>query len=221
MKIAKILFGTVAALMLAGCMTEEPIQKKSADPQISMINNSSYELSLLSSKSYINDNGFLTVSASAYLSRTSTFSWIFSGDSPVKVYYTFEWSNANGKVMAAPAREVSALPGSVLDFHSVAPCEKVVAFRLVISLKNQKEDKKCDKAPAKKCDKAPAKKCDKAPAKKCDKAPAKKCDKAPAKKCDKAPARKAAAPAVKKANVQPVSKLSTRQSSQKLTEPFN
>ena len=224
-----------AATLLSGCMTDETIRKNAADPRIELINSASYTVRLLSSNSFIDDNGFLTVNAQTLLSRTSAWKWIFCGDPKVSVYFRMDFLDGKGRVCSSKVSEITALPGNIVDFQGVAASEKYLSYKLTVSL--EKLDpvpvKKvvAKKAPARKAavKKAPAKKvaAKKAPAKKAavKKAPAKKvaAKQAPAKKAavKKAPAKKAAAKkapakkaAVKKAPVQ-------KADNGKLTEPFN
>ena len=201
-KIFACVFG--AAALLSGCMTDETIQKNTADPRIALVNSSSYSVRLLSSNSFIDDNGFLTVNAQTLLSRTSAWKWIFCGDPKVTVYFRMDFLDGKGRVCSSKVSEIMALPGNIVDFQGVAASEKYLSYKLTVSL--EKLDPVPVAAPAKKAavKKAPAKKVavKKAPAKKAavKKAPAKKVavKKAPAKKVavKKVPAKKAA---VKKA----------------------
>jgi len=213
MKITNVLMcACAAAMLLAGCMTEEPIKQRVSDDRIIMIENSKFSLGLLSAKTLINDDGLLTVDANVLLSRTSPIRWIFSGDPKVTVWYHFDWIDAQGNISSPVVqREMVVLPGNILFFHGVAPAEKYINYVLTISLRGaetpeeaarQREEvkklysesgkiKPAGKSEAKQ---KPQKKKSAKPAAK--KAPAKKASAKPAAK--KAPAEKAAAkPAAK------------------------
>jgi len=235
MKVAKLLIGTcTSAMLLTGCMTEEPIQQRVADDRIKLIENNSFNIELLNAKTLINDDGLLTVDASALISRTSGFRWIFCGDPKLSVWYHFDWIDADGNICPPVQHELSALPGNIVNFHGVAPAEKYINYRLTISLKgpgteqeaaSQQEAvkkqavaegkvKPAGKSQAKRVKKSkakskPAAKKDANPAAKKTE-PAPKAEEKPTVKKD-APPKKDAKPAAEKAEEKP----------QKLTEPFN
>ncbi len=136
MKIAKIVFGLCAgALLLTGCMTEEPVKQRAADERIELIGTSSFSIDLLSAKTLVNDDGLLTVDAKALLSRTGPIRWFFCGDRNVTVWYHFDWIDSEGNICPPVQREVVVLPGNIVDFHGVAPDEKYINYHLTISLK--------------------------------------------------------------------------------------
>ena len=232
MKITNVLMCTcAAAMLLTGCMTEEPVKQRVSDDRIILIDNSKFSTGLLSAKTLINDEGLLTVDANVLLSRTSPIRWIFSGDPKVTVWYHFDWIDAQGNISSPVVqREMVVLPGNILFFHGVAPDEKYINYVLTISLRGaetpeeaarQREEvkklysesgkiKPAGKSEAKQ---KPRKKKSVKPAVK--KAPAKKAAAKPAAK--KAPAKKAAAkPAAKKA---PAEKAAAKPG--KLTESFD
>ena len=136
MKIAKILIGAGAGiLMLTGCMTDEPVKQRASDARIELVDNFSFKIELLRAGTMINDEGLLTVDASAVLSRTGYFRWVFAGDPKVTVWYHFDWIDAEGNICPPVQREMVALPGNIIDFHGVAPEEKYINYHLTISLK--------------------------------------------------------------------------------------
>ena len=136
MKIAKVLIGACAgALLLSGCMTEEPIKQRVSDTRITMINSRSFTVEPLSARTMINDDGLLTVDVSAVLSRTGYLRWVFSGDPKITVWYHFDWIDADGNICPPIQHEMSSLPGKIVDFHGVAPEEKYINYCLTISLK--------------------------------------------------------------------------------------
>ncbi|MBO4649392.1 MAG: hypothetical protein J5806_14685 [Lentisphaeria bacterium] len=228
MKVAKTLIGVcTSAMLLTGCMTEEPIQQRVADDRIQLIENNSFNIELLNAKTLINDEGLLTVDVSALLSRTSGLRWIFCGDPKITVWYHFDWIDADGNICPPVQHEMSALPGNIVDFHGVAPDEKYINYRLTISLKgpgteqeaaSQQEAVKKQAAAegkVKPAGKSQAKKIKKSQAKSKAKPAAKKNAKPAAQK--DAPAKQEAKPAVK--DTKPAPKADENQ--QKLTEPFN
>ena len=136
MKISSVIIGAcTAALMMSGCMTEEPIKQRASDERIKLISNYSFTIELLSAKTMINDEGLLTVDAGVLLSRTGYFRWLFCGDPQVTLWYHFTWIDANGNIYPPVQREKSVLPGNIIDFHGVAPAEKYINYHLTISLK--------------------------------------------------------------------------------------
>ena len=146
MKIAKLLIGAcVGALLLSGCMTEEPIKQRASDERIELIENSSFKIELLSARTLINDDGLLTVDASTILSRTGFFRWVFCGDPKVTVWYHFDWIDAHGNICKPVQREMAALPGNIIDFHGVAPEEKYINYHLTISLKGPETEEEAAK----------------------------------------------------------------------------
>ena len=238
MKIAKVLIGAgVGALVLSGCMTEEPVQQRASDERIEIIENRSFDVELLSAKTLINDEGLLTVDASVLLSRTGYFRWVFAGDPKVTIWYHFDWIDAQGNIYPPVQREMTALPGNIIDFHGVAPEEKYINYHLTISLKGPETDqeaarqqdeirqkytasgsvKPAGKSSARQTVKSGAK----AEAKPAPKAEVKKAEAQPAPKAEvkKAEAQPAPKTEVKKAEAQPASKSGSQ--SQKLTEPFD
>ena len=135
MKIGKIMIGAFAGvLLMTGCMTEEPIKQRATEERIKLIENSSFTIELLNAKTMINDEGLLTVDASVLLSRTGFFRWLFAGDPKVTLWYHFTWIDSQGNSPAPVQREMTALPGNILDFHGVAPDEKYINYHLTISL---------------------------------------------------------------------------------------
>lgn len=234
MKITNVLMGACAAvLLLAGCMTEEPIKQRVSDDRVILINNEKFSVGLLSSKTLINDDGLLTVDVNVLLSRTTPLRWIFSGDPKVTVWYHFDWIDAQGNISSPVVqREMVVLPGNILFFHGVAPAEKYINYVLTISLRGaetaeeaakQREEvkklysesgkiKPAGKSEAKQ---KPRKKKSVKPAAK--KAPAKKAAAKPAAK--KTAAKKAAKPADKKAPAKKTSEPAAKPG--KLTEPFD
>ena len=142
MKIAKVIIGVcAAALLMSGCMTEEPIKQRASDERIKLIDNYSFTIELLSAKTMINDEGLLTVDARMLLSRTGYFRWVFGGDPQVTVWYHFSWIDADGNVYPPVQREMSVLPGNIIDLHGVAPEEKYINYHLTISLKGPEVSK--------------------------------------------------------------------------------
>ena len=142
MKIVKVVIGACAAvLLMSGCMTEELIKQRAADERITLIGRSSFNIELLSAKTMINDEGLLTVDASALLSRTGYFRWVFCGDPQVTVWYHFTWIDDQGNICPPVQHEMSALPGNIIDLHGVAPEEKYINYHLTISLKGPESDK--------------------------------------------------------------------------------
>ena len=136
MKIASILTGVCAGtLLLSGCMTEEPISQRATEERIELIEGGSFKIELLDAKTLIDDDGLLTVDATAVISRTNPFRWFFIGDPKVTVWYHFDWIDARGNICPPVQREIVALPGNIIDFHGVAPDEKYINYRLIISLK--------------------------------------------------------------------------------------
>ena len=136
MKITKVIIGVcTAAILMSGCMTEDPIKQRASDDRIKLINSYSFTIELLSAKTMINDEGLLTVDARVLLSRTGYFRWVFGGDPQVTVWYHFTWIDANGNVCPPVQREMSVLPGNIIDLHGVAPEEKYINYHLTISLK--------------------------------------------------------------------------------------
>ena len=236
MKIAKVVIGAcTAALLISGCMTEEPVKQRATDERIKLVESNSFSIELLSAKTIINDEGLLTVDASTILSRTGYFRWVFCGDPQVTVWYHFTWIDAQGNIYPPVQRELSALPGNIIDFHGVAPEEKYINFHLTISLKgpeaaedaSKKQDPEVKKkyvqsGKVKPAGKSRAKQIvgplaqKKAPAKPAAK-PAAKPVAQPAAKTAAKPA--AAKPAAKPAEAKP--EVKTNSQPQKLTEPFN
>ncbi|MBO4631393.1 MAG: hypothetical protein J5858_05675 [Lentisphaeria bacterium] len=146
MKIAKVLMGAGAGiLMLSGCMTDEPVKQRASDERVEMIDNFSFKIELLSARTLINDDGLLTVDASALLSRTGSLRWIFAGDPQVTVWYHFDWIDADGNILPAGQHEMAALPGNIIDFHGVAPEEKYINYHLTISLKGPETEEEAAK----------------------------------------------------------------------------
>ena len=146
MKIAKAVIGLcTGALLLTGCMTEEPIKQRATDQRIELIGNSSFNIDLLSAKTLINDDGLLTVDAKVLLSRTGPLRWIFCGDPKVTVWYRFTWIDSKGNTTKAPQREMVTLPGSIIDLHAVAPEEKYINYRLIVSLEGPETDAEANK----------------------------------------------------------------------------
>jgi len=235
MKITNVLMSTcAAAMLLTGCMTEEPIKQRVSDDRIILIDNSKFSTGLLSAKTLINDEGLLTVDANVLVSRTSPLRWIFCGDPQVTVWYHFDWIDAQGNISSPVVqREMVVLPGNILVFHGVAPAEKYINYVLTISLrgaetaeeaaKQREEVKKLysESGKIKPAGKSEArqksrKKKSVKPAVK--KAPAEKAAAKPAAK--KAPAEKAAAkPAVEKAPAKKAAEPAAKPG--KLTEPFD
>ena len=148
MKIANVLMSTcTAALLLSGCMTEEPIKQRVADDRILLIENNKFSAELLSAKTLINDDGLLTVDADVLLSRTAPLHWVFCGDPKLTVWYHFDWIDAQGNVSTPLVQyEMSALPGNVLTFHGVAPAEKYINYRLTISLRGKTTEEEAAQA---------------------------------------------------------------------------
>ena len=204
MKITTLLMSTcAAAVLLTGCMTEEPIKQRASDERIILIDNSKFSVGLLSAKTLINDDGLLTVDANVLLSRTAPLRWIFTGDPKVTVWYHFDWIDAQGNLRSPVVqREMVVLPGNIMSFHGVAPAEKYINYRLTISLRGAETAEEASKqrdeikqqyssGKIKPAGKSEAKRTDKSqqavkPAEK--KAPAKKAAAKPAEK--KAPAAK-------------------------------
>ena len=215
MKIANVLMSAcTAALLLTGCMTEEPIKQRVSDDRIILIGNNRFSAELLSSKTLIDDDGLLTVDADVLLSRTSPLSWVFCGDPKLTVWYHFDWIDAQGNVSAPLVQnEMAALPGNILTFHGVAPAEKYINYRLTISLRGKTTEEEAAQAreEIKKqySESGRIKPAGKSQAKQMDKK--QQSAKKPAAK--KAPAKK---PAAKKA---PAKKPAEKPG--KLTEPFN
>lgn len=209
MKITKIVLAAAAAvLFLPGCMTEEPIKERATDARIELVNSSSFKVELLKSSFFINDDGLLTVDASALLSRTGSFRWVFAGDPQITVWYHFDWIDAEGNICPPQQCEMTALPGNIVDFHGVAPSEKYVSYRLTVSLTGPETKEEAEKQQAE-LKKASSVKAEAVPAESKEKAPAK----AEVKAAEKAPAKTEAVPA-KTAEKAPAKQ-------QKLTEPFN
>lgn len=226
MKIAKVVIGVcAAALLMSGCMTEEPIKQRASDERIKLVENSSFTLELLSARTMINDEGLLTVDASALLGRTGYFRWVFSGDPKVTVWYHFDWIDSQGNICPPVQREMSALPGNILDFHGVAPAEKYINYHLSISLKGPEANDDVSKKKTAKMKKiyvksGKVKPAGKSRAKQIDKT---KIQKNSPKKSAAAPAAKQTAPAAGPAVKKPAehSKAESGTAPQKLTEPFN
>ena len=246
MKIAKVLIGVCAgAMLLTGCMTEHPIKQRATDERIELIGNNSFTIELLKATTLINDEGLLTVDASALISRTAPLRWVFCGDPKLTVWYHFDWIDADGNMCPPVQHEMYALPGNIVSFHGVAPAEKYINYHLTISLKGptvkqQASDSKeaagpkeavCQPAPKKNV-KPAAKPVEKKPAAK-KPAPAKKpAAKKPAAK-KPAPAKKPAAKPAPKEQSAPVMKEAVSPAEQtapaaketakpqKLTEPFD
>ncbi|MBE6371588.1 MAG: hypothetical protein E7055_05890 [Lentisphaerae bacterium] len=222
MKIGKIMIGAFAgALLMTGCMTEEPIKQRATEERIKLIENSSFTIELLNAKTMINDEGLLTVDASVLLSRTGFFRWLFTGDPKVTVWYHFTWIDSQGNSPAPVQREMAALPGNILDFHGVAPDEKYINYHLTISLKgpeasSEAEHKKENKQELKKTyvKDGKVKPAGRSQARKVADPKAQK----EAKPAAKAEAKPAAKPAAK-AEAKPAAKTDSKP--QKLTEPFN
>lgn len=146
MKIAKMsIIAAAGAVLFSGCMTDEPVKQRAADERIELIGNSSFEIELLRARTLINDDGLLTVDASALLSRTGSFRWVFTGDPKIQVWYHFDWIDAQGNIFPSAQREMTALPGNILDFHGVAPEEKYINYRLTISLKGPETEEEAAK----------------------------------------------------------------------------
>ena len=212
MKIAKVVFGVCAGvLLLSGCMTEGPVKQRAADDRIKLAGNSSFDIELVSAKTLINDEGLLTVDASTLLSRTGSFRWVFAGDPKVTVWYHFDWIDAQGNICPPVQREIVALPGNIIDFHGVAPAEKYINYRLIISLKGpdaaetEKQQEEVKKEVAEKGEVKPAGK-----------------SQAPVIKTDTGKKTPAAKPAEKKAEAKPAAKSDEKKAKQqKLTEPFD
>ena len=136
MKIAKVLIGACAgAMLLTGCMTEEPIQQRAVDDRIQLIGNNSFSIELLKATTLINDDGLLTVDASALISRTAPLRRVFCGDPKLTVWYHFDWIDADGNMCKPVQHEMYALPGNIVSVHGVAPDEKYINYQLTISLK--------------------------------------------------------------------------------------
>ena len=225
MKIAKVVCGVCAGiLLLSGCMTEGPVKQRAAEERIKLIGNSSFDIELLSAKTLINDDGLLTVDASTLLSRTGSLRWVFSGDPKVTVWYHFDWIDAQGNICPPVQREIIALPGNIIDFHGVAPDEKYINYRLIISLKEptvegtEKRHEEIQKEVAEKGEVKPAGK-SQAQVITTDTG-AKPAAKPAAKKAEAKPAAK---PAEKKAEAKPADNSGSEKKSkqQKLTEPFD
>ncbi len=238
MKIAKTVIGLcTGALLLSGCMTEEPVKQRATDERIELIGKSSFSIELLSARTLINDEGLLTVDASVLLSRTGPLRWIFCGDPNVTVWYHFAWIDAQGNINPPVQREMVALPGSIIDLHGVAPEEKYINYRLTVSLKGPGNDAEADKQnkkakpsgevkPAGKSEaaivKTNAKPAAKPAEKKAEAKPAAKSAAKPAEK--KAETPKAAEPQAKKADpkkTETKSAAGKNSKQQKLTEPFD
>ena len=217
MKTGKMIAGVfAAAFLLSGCMTEEHIQKQASDPRIDLVENSSKKVRLLSSSSFIDDNGFLTVNAQVLLSRTEPLRWIFCGDPKVPVYFRLDFLNGKGEVCASRVSEIMAASGNIVDFQGVAASEKYISYKLTVSLE------KLEPSPVKKA--APAKKAAVKKAAPAKKAAVKKA--APAKKAavkKAAPAKKAAVKKAVPAKKAAVKKAAPAKKAAdgKLTEPFN
>jgi len=231
MKIAKAVIGFCAgALLLSGCMTEEPVKQRAADERIELIGSSSFSIELLSAKTLVNDEGLLTVDARVLLSRTGPIRWFFCGDPNINVWYRFSWIDAEGNIYPPTQREMVSLPGNIIDLHGVAPAEKYINYHLTISLKGPETDAEANKK-SKKIKKSggvkPAGKSQAAivktnSAKTGTKPAAKKTEAKPApKKAETKPAAKKAEtkPAAKKAEAKPGNGKNSKQ--QKLTEPFD
>ena len=233
MKIASILTGVCAGtLLLSGCMTEEPISQRATEERIELIEGGSFKIELLDAKTLIDDDGLLTVDATAVISRTNPFRWFFIGDPKVTVWYHFDWIDAKGNIHPPIQHEMVALPGNIISFHGVAPEEKYINYRLTVSLKgpatkedNAEQQNKVKKQVAESGKVAPAGKSQaKKSAKKRKNTPKKAAQKkdaakaAPAEK--KADAPKKAAPAEKKADA-PKAAPAESGKQQKLTEPFD
>ena len=137
MKITNVLMSTcAAAMLLTGCMTEEPVKQRVTDDRIILTDNSKFSMGLLSAKTLINDEGLLTVDANVLVSRTSPIRWIFTGDPKVTVWYHFDWIDAQGNISSPVVqREMVVLPGNILVLHGVAPSEKYINYVLTISLR--------------------------------------------------------------------------------------
>ena len=136
MKVAKVLIGVCAgAMLLTGCMTEHPIKQRATDDRIELIGNNSFSIELLKAATLINDEGLLTVDASALISRTAPLRWVFCGDPKLTVWYHFDWIDADGNMVPPVQHEMYALPGNIVSFHGVAPAEKYIKYHLTISLK--------------------------------------------------------------------------------------
>ncbi len=234
MKIGKIMIGAVAgALLMTGCMTEEPIKQRATEERIKLIGNSSFTIELLNARTMINDEGLLTVDAKVLLSRTGYFRWVFTGDPKVTVWYHFTWIDSQGNSPAPVQREMAALPGNILDFHGVAPDEKYINYHLTISLKgpeaeSEAENKNKNAQELKKTYVKDGKikpagrsqaKIAKPKAQKNAAKPAVKAGAKPAVKAGAKPAVKAEAKPAVKAEAKPAVKADSKQ--QKLTEPFN
>ena len=208
MKIATVLIGAgVGALVLAGCMTEEPIQQRASDERIEMIENRSFNIELVNAKTLINDEGLLTVDASALLSRTGYFRWMFAGDPKVTIWYHFDWIDAQGNICPPVQREMTALPGNIIDFHGIAPDEKYINYHLTISLKGPETDQEA------------AQQRDEIKQKYTASGKVKPAGKSQAKRTVKTGAKPAPKAEVKKTEAKPAPKSSSQP--QKLTEPFD
>ena len=222
MKIGKIMIGAFAgALLMTGCMTEEPIKQRATEERIKLIGNSSFTIELLNAKTMINDEGLLTVDASVLLSRTGFFRWLFTGDPKVTVWYHFTWIDSQGNTCPPTQHEMVALPGNIIDLHGVAPEEKYINYHLTISLKgpeasSEAEHKNENKQELKKTyvKDGKVKPAGRSQARKVADPKAQK----EAKPAAKAEAKPAAKPAAK-AEAKPAAKTDSKP--QKLTEPFN
>ena len=216
MKIAKVVIGAFAGvLLMSGCMTEEPIKQRATEERIKLIGSSSFTIELLNAKTMINDEGLLTVDASVLLSRTGFFRWVFAGDPQVTVWYHFTWIDSQGNSPAPVQREMSVLPGNILDFHGVAPEEKYINYHLTISLEGpagSDEEIKKNKQELKKTYIKDGK------VKPAGRSQAKRANSKAKKPAAKPEAKPAAKPAAK-AEAKPAAKTESKQ--QKLTEPFN
>ena len=225
MKITKLVIGAcAAALLMTGCMTEEPIKQRAADERITLIGNSSFDIELLSAKTMINDEGLLTVDASMLLSRTGYFRWVFCGDPQVTVWYHFTWIDDQGNICPPVQHEMSALPGNIIDLHGVAPEEKYINYHLTVSLKGPESDKAKTQKDNPEVKKQYIKDGKVKPA---GKSQAKqivgpKAQEKPAAKPAEKPAEKPAAKPAEKPAEKPAAKPAENTSKQqKLTEPFN
>ena len=222
MKIAKVVFGAcTAVLLMSGCMTEEPIKQRAADERIRLVENANFTIELLSAKTMINDEGLLTVDASILLSRTKFFRWLLSGDPQVTVWYHFTWIDSRGNIYPPVQREMTALPGNIIDLHGVAPEEKYINYHLSISLKGPEASEDAAQKNKQKLKKTYIKD---GKVKRAGKSRAKqitnpKTQKKTAAKAAKPTAEKAAAKPAKTAPAKPAANTGSKP--QKLTEPFN
>ena len=228
MKVASVLTGVCAsALLLTGCMTEEIITQRATEDRIELIGGSSFKIELLDAKTLVNDDGLLTVDASAVISRTNPFRWFFIGDPQLTVWYHFDWIDAKGNICPPVQHEMAAMPGNIVSFHGVAPEEKYINYRLTVSLKGpatkEETDKQQDKVKKQVAESGKVKAAGKSQAKKGKKSKKAKKAKTAAPKKDAAKA----APAkqekqAEKPAAKPAEKTADKPAKQqKLTEPFN